>query len=195
MTMTNTLYIYIDHFLIGFYRISDIPILGYLLGTALLSLICVVLGQFTLSLAYRANRMNLKSNNNNMVRMHNLSIYALLAKNKKAYKSCNKEANDAFGKYFFAQIALGISSLWPIPFALAWMQTRFDGVEFLLPFNVPGVGHTVGYTFTFIPIYVLVYIFFGKIKHRLPYFKKEHEFLKADVNDSEKMLSISDLHA
>ena len=193
--MTNTLYIYIDRFLIGFYRIIDIPILGYLLGTALLSLICVVLGQFTLSLAYRANRMNLKSNNNNMVRMHNLSIYALLAKNKIAYKSCNKEANEAFGKYFFAQIALGISSLWPIPFALAWMQTRFDGVEFLLPFNVPGVGHTVGYTFTFIPIYVLVYILFGKIKNRLPYFKKEHEFLKADVNDSEKMLSISDLHA
>ena len=195
MTMTNTLYIYVDRFLIGFYRISDIPIFGYLLGTALLSLICVVLGQFTLSLAYRANRMNLKSNNNDMVRMHNLSIYALLAKNKKAYKSCNKEANEAFGKYFFAQIALGISSLWPIPFALAWMQTRFDGVEFLLPFNVPGIGHTVGYTFTFIPIYVLVYILFGKIKHRLPYFKKEHEFLKADVNDSEKMLSISDLHA
>ena len=193
--MTNTLYIHIDRFLIGFYRISDIPILGYLLGTAVLSLICVVLGQFTLSLAYRANRMNLKSNNNNMVRMHNLSIYALLAKNKKAYKSCNKEANDAFGKYFFAQIALGISSLWPIPFALAWMQTRFDGVEFLLPFNVPGIGLTVGYTFTFIPIYVLVYILFGKIKHRLPYFKREHEFLKADVNDSEKMLSISDLHA
>jgi hypothetical protein len=186
---------YIDRFLIGFFRIGEIPILGYLLGAAILSLICVVLGQFTLSLAYRANRMNLKSNNNEMVRMHNLSIYALLAKNKKAYKSCNKEANDAFGKYFFAQIALGISSLWPIPFALAWMQTRFDGVDFLLPFYVPGVGHTVGYTFTFIPIYVLVYILFSNIKHRLPYFKKEHAFLKADVNDSEKMLSISDLHA
>lgn len=193
--MMNTLYIYIDRFLIGFFRISDIPIFGYLIGTAILSLACVVLGQFTLSLAYRTNRTNLKSNNNEMVRMHNLSIYALLAKNKKAYKSCNKEANDAFGKYFFAQIALGISSLWPIPFALAWMQTRFDGVDFLLPFALPGVGQAVGYTFTFIPMYVLVYILFGKIKHRLPYFKREHEFLKADVNDTEKMLSISDLHA
>ena len=195
MTMMNTLFIYIDRFLIGFYRISDVPIFGYLLGTAILGLFCVVLGQFTLSLAYRANRRNLNTNNKEMVRMHNLSIYALLAKNKKAYKSCNKEANDAFGKYFFAQIALGISSLWPIPFAMAWMQTRFQGVEFLLPVTIPGVGQAVGYTFTFIPIYVLVYILFGKVKHRLPYFKREHEFLKADGNNTEKMLSISDLHA
>ncbi len=193
--MMNTLYLHIDRFLIGFYRISEVPIFGYLFGSAILGLLCVVLGQFTLSLAYRANRKNLNSNNKEMVRMHNLSIYALLAKNKKAYKSCNKEANDAFGKYFFAQIALGISSLWPIPFAMAWMQTRFQGVEFLLPFNIPGIGQTVGYTFTFIPIYVLVYILFGKVKHRLPYFKREHEFIKTDGNNTEKMLSISDLHA
>ncbi len=104
MTMMNTLYIYIDRFLIGFYRISDVPIFGYLLGTAILGLFCVVLGQFTLSLAYRANRRNLNTNNKEMVRMHNLSIYALLAKNKKAYKSCNKESTCFIGDFDFCRL-------------------------------------------------------------------------------------------
>jgi hypothetical protein len=127
-----------------------------------------------------------------MVRMHNLSVFALLSKNKKAYTSCNKEANDAFGKVFFSQIALGISSLWPVPFALAWMQTRFLDVSFALPISMPVIGDSVGYPFTFILIYILTYIVFGKVKHKLPYFKNMSKMVESDTKD--QLISIADVY-
>jgi hypothetical protein len=183
----------IDGFLISFYRITDIPILGYYLGTAVLSLICVVAGQMTYCWAYRRNHRFFSSDNREMVRMHNLSIKALGAKNKKAYKNCNKQANDAFGKYFFAQVAIGISSLWPVPFALGWMQSRFAEVEFALPITLPGFGSSVGFLFTFFPIYVLTYLLFGKIKHLIPYFSSFERWRIESHTEAEEMMNFSDL--
>ena len=183
----------IDGFLISFYRIIEIPILGYYLGTALLSLICVVIGQMTYCWAYRRNHRFFSSDNREMVRMHNLSIRALGAKNKGAYKNCNKQANDAFGKYFFAQVAIGISSLWPVPFGLGWMQSRFADVDFALPMTLPGFGSSVGYLFTFFPIYVMVYMLFGKIKHQIPFFSSFERWRKKTLTEAEEMMSFADL--
>ncbi|MDM8548578.1 hypothetical protein QUF72_00815 [Desulfobacterales bacterium HSG2] len=182
----------IDSFLIYFYRIPEIPIVGYFLGTSVLALICVVVGQITVYAAFMLNKKRIGSDNKEMIRMHNLSMHALAAKDKAAYKACNKEANEAFGKYFFGQIAIGISSLWPVPFALGWMQTRFAEVEFLLPLHVPLIGESVGYTFTFIPLYILIHILFGKIKHKLPWFRNMEKAMRPDEN-AEKMISISEL--
>lgn len=182
----------IDSVLIYFYRISEIPIVGYLMGTAVLAILSVIFGQLTLSIAYRYNEALFNQNNSNMVKMHNLSIFALLSKDKKAYKACNKEANDAFGKVFFSQIALGISSLWPIPFALSWMQIRFLDVMFELPLKLPIFGGEVGFTFTFLLVYILTYIFFGKIKPFLPYFKNNSAAVV--TGSDEKLLSITDVY-
>jgi len=193
MDFSHVLYTYFDSFMIYFYRIGDIPIFGYFFGTVILAFLCVIAGQFTLSISWLVNRKFLDRDNHEMVRMHNLSIQALIAKNKAAYTACNKGANDAFGKYFFSQIALSISSLWPVPFALGWMQTRFFHVDFLLPLNIPFVGNAVGYTFTFIPVYILTYILFGKIKNRLPYFSKIKEMLESQEKDAEQMISLADL--
>lgn len=187
------LYALIDAVLIAPFRLTEIPIIGYFLGIFCLTLLCVMIGQWTLAVAFRFNRKWLNHDNQQMVRMHNLSLKALAVKDKAAYKACNKEANDAFGKYFFAQIGLSISSLWPVPFALGWMQTRFASVDFELPLHIPGIGDSVGYTFTFIPVYILVYILFGKIKHRLPLFKKMAQTIQNDMSMSEKMLSFADL--
>lgn len=192
MDLAHTLFIYFDNFLIWFYRTGDVPIFGYFLGTAVLALLCVIAGQITLSIAWLVNRKFLDRDNQEMVRMHNLSIRALIAKDKAAYKACNKEANDAFGKYFFSQIALSISSLWPVPFALGWMQTRFGQIDFLIPFNIPYMGDSVGYTFTFIPVYILSYIVFGKIKFKLPYFRKIKNMLENQEQDAEHMISLAD---
>jgi hypothetical protein len=193
MEIVTTLYNAVDAFLISFYRLVEVPIFGYYLGTAVLSLICVIIGQMTFCWAFRHNYRFFSKDNHEMVRMHNLSIKALGAKDKKAYKSINKQANDAFGKYFFAQVAIGISSLWPIPFALGWMQQRFGDVDFNLPFSVPGLGDSVGYLFTFFPIYVLVYILFGKIKHVIPYFSSFEQWRKESHTEVEKMMSFADL--
>lgn len=183
----------IDGFLISLYRMTDIPILGYYFGTAILSLICVVVGQMTYCWAYRHNHRFFSTDNREMVRMHNLSIKALGAKNKSAYKNCNKQANDAFGKYFFAQVAIGISSLWPVPFALGWMQSRFGAVDFALPISIPGFGSSVGFMFTFFPIYILTYLLFGKIKNKTPYFSSFEKWRKESHTEAEEMMNFSDL--
>ena len=193
MEILHNLYLWSDAILIAPYRLTRIPILGYFMGTFCLASLCVILGQLTLSMAFRSNRKWLHQDSRQMVRMHNLSLRALVAKDKSAYKACNKEANDAFGKYFFAHIALSISSLWPVPFALGWLQTRFAAVDFELPFRLPVVGDSVGYSFTFIPVYILIYILFGKLKHRLPLFKRMAKWIHSDVNPSEKMISLEDL--
>lgn len=184
----------VDSVLITFFRLSQVPIAGYLIGTALLCLICVVIGHFTLSVAFRFNRRFIDRDNSRLVKMHNLSVQALIAKDKNAYKSCNHEANDAFGKVFFSQIALSISSLWPVPFALGWMQTRFLDVAFSLPVSIPLIGDSVGFTFSFIPMYILVYIVFGKIKAHLPYFKNEKKMLEVySQSEEETFMSFSDV--
>ena len=195
MESLTAVYQAIDGFLISFFRITDIPILGYYFGTAVLCLISVIVGQMTYCWAYRHNHRFFNTDNRDMIHMHNLSIKALWVKDKQAYKSCNKQANDAFGKYFFAQVAIGIASLWPVPFALGWMQERFAQVDFPLPFTVPGIGPTVGFMFSFFPIYVLVYLLFGKVKNKLPYFSNFEAWQKASHTEAEEMLSFADLAA
>ncbi len=191
--MLHQAHLLIDAFLIYPYRMLEIPIFGFLLGSFWLAILCVLVGQFTLSVAFRANRKWLMGDNREMVRMHNLSVRALLAKDKNAYKACNKVANDAFGKVFFSQVALSISSLWPIPFALGWMQTRFADVDFALPVSLPLIGDAVGYSFSFIPLYILVYILFGKVKHRLPYFRNIGKWVREGEAESEPLIRFGDI--
>ncbi|MDY6830388.1 MAG: hypothetical protein SWC96_00860 [Thermodesulfobacteriota bacterium] len=158
------MYPYIDTFLIFFYRISDIPIFGYLFGTFCLCLLCVLIGRGTYALAAGWNRKWIGAHRREMVRLHNLSLKALVFKDKPAYQACNKEANDAFGKYFFAQMAMGMSTLWPAPFALAWMETRFSKVTFLFP----GIERPFGYLTTFILLFILANITFSVIRRQVP---------------------------
>ncbi len=189
MRFFHILFIHADNFLIRFYRLADIPIIGYLAGNFCLALICVMAGQLTLYAVWKCNRKWLGKDSNEMVRMHNLSIRALAAKDKTAYKACNKEANEAFGKYFFAQMAMGMSSLWPVALGMGWLDTRFADVKFLLPFGLPSTG----YIFTFIPAYILVHILFGRIKRRLPFFGHMEIQMKADAESREKMLTLGDI--
>jgi hypothetical protein len=194
----NSFFLWADSFLIWFFRIVDIPILGYYLGTAVVCLICAALGRFTLILGSRVNEEFLSRDHKNMVRMHNLSLWALLSKDKNAYRSCNKEANEAFGKVFFSQVALGASSLWPVPFALAWMQYRFGMVEFSLPLSLPGVGDSVGFMFTFFPISVLVYLMYARFWRwwsNLPFASSHASGPKFSDFGDEKLLSLHELTA
>ena len=176
------------------FRISPIPILGYYAGSFVLASLCVISGQLTIAVAFIWNRRFIEENNCHMVQSHNASMKALAAQSKDGFTMCNKVANDAFGKVFFSQIALSAASLWPIPFAIGWMQNRFSNVVFDLPVRLPGIGDNVGFLFTFLPIYVLTFIIFKNIKKRLPLFNRVSAMIdKIGQKDGEKFIGISDL--
>ncbi len=155
-----------------FYRLPSNPLLGYYLGTFILSLACVIIGEYSISIAFKVNKDKITRDNNDINHFQDLSIEALKAGDKKAYKACNSIANDAFGKSFFSQITLSASSLWPLFIALGWMQYRFSEVEFTLPLSVLGTNYTAGYFLTFIICYITTRIMFGKMKSGFQYLKK-----------------------
>jgi hypothetical protein len=182
-------YAYIDPLIIWSYRITGHPFIDFLIGTFFLGLCAVAIGEFTISLAFLANRKTIEKNTDDVVHYQNLSVDALEARNKGAYKAANKLGNDAFGKTFFAQIALSTAFLWPAPFALGWMQYRFSEVEFRVIFT----DHMVGYPFVFFPLYVAAYLVFKRFKYKLPYFRRIKEILDSTQNRYRKMRSFSEL--
>jgi hypothetical protein len=183
-----------DEILIQLYRLTGFTFLDYLLGTFILALLSVTLGELTISLALRFNRRHVEEITGNMIKANNLSIMALKARDKMSYKACNDRANDAFGKYFFNMIAYSASSLWPTFFALAWMQMRFNDVEF--PFFDPlsMVLPSTGYFPTFLLCYILARILFKNVRRYLPYFHSVQRMLD-DVGqkDSDRLMTVADL--
>jgi hypothetical protein len=184
MTETmNQFYGWIDGFLIVFYRFTDIPILDYMIGTFCLSMMAVLIGEVTVSLALKVNRPYLDELSGRMSRKEKLSIEAYEQGNVAGYQALNKEATDAWGKKFFAMMAHSAAILWPIPFALGWMQTRFQDVDFAISFPFTLITDSVGYTFSFFPIYVLSRIVFGHLRPYLPYFSSVHRELVKAASD------------
>ena len=173
----NQFYYAIDSWIIFFYRVTGIGIVDYMIGTFCLSIIAVILGEMTISLALRFNTPYLTGLSHRMKEKETLSIQAYETGDMAGYKALNKEATDAWGKKFFAMLAHSAAILWPVPFALGWMQTRFAGIDFPISFPFSLVMETVGYTFTFFPIYVLARIVFGKLRPHLPYFASVHRRL------------------
>ena len=191
--MGETLYTQLDAFLIHFFRLADNPMLGYLSGIAVLALGCVILGELSMGLAFRWNHVFLARDSRSLVRLQNGSLRALQARDKEGYQALNRAANDAFGKLFFTQVALAAASLWPLPFAMHWLQARFGEVLFTVPVTLPKVGDAVGYAFTFIPMYILVRILFGKVKGRLPFFREIRAIQVRERDTGERMLNFSDV--
>ncbi len=177
VTTFNQFYYAIDSYIIYFYRVTGIGMVDYMIGTFCLSMIAVMLGELTISLALRFNTAYLTGLSNQMKEKETLSIQAYESGNMAGYKALNKEATDAWGRKFFAMMAHTAAILWPVPFALGWMQTRFAGIEFPILFPFSLVTDSVGYTFSFFPIYVLARIVFGKLRPHLPYFSSVHRRL------------------
>ena len=171
----------LDPFLIVLYRLTGNPMAVYFLGTFLLALLAVVVGEFTISIVFKVNKAHLDRLNVRVEKMKRLSSEALAIGDQEGYKACNKEGNDAFGQLFFNKFGLSAASLWPIFFALAWMQERF--AEIGLP--LPWIGWEINYFFFFLMCYILARILFGRIKRKLPYFRGMHQTLltyeKSDI--------------
>ena len=161
----------------------------FIIGTFALALLAVIIGEFTISLAYLAARKRIERVTDETIRYQNLSMEALTAGDKGAYQAANKLANDAFGHSFFMQIALSAAFLWPICFALAWMSYRFEELEFpaaLLHFSL-------GYIAVFLLLFVAAYFVFKPVKYRIPYFRRIKEMLKTSSLTARNLKSFGDL--
>jgi hypothetical protein len=168
----NNFFFQADRFLIFFYRLSGHSFLDFFIGSLSLAFMCVVIGEITVSLAIRINKRYIDQMAEDMNKKEKLSMAAYRAGDKAGYKALNKQATDEWGKHFFTMVGYSAGILWPIPFALGWMQTRFYGVDFELAPPLSFVfGKTVGYTFIFIPLYILARIIFKYMRPHLPYFK------------------------
>ncbi|MBU1397944.1 MAG: hypothetical protein KKH85_03475 [Proteobacteria bacterium] len=162
----------VDPFLIAPYRLTGDAFAGFLIGTFCLCMLCVVLGELTISAAIRLNRKHLQELKQEITHKERLSMQAYAEDDKVSYKALNKEASEAWGRHFFTMAAYSAGILWPVPFALAWMQSRFQSVDFELIFPLNRlIGENVGYPFIFIPMYILARIVFKYLRPRLPYFR------------------------
>lgn len=181
----------LDPYIIWAFRLVQDPWISFFLGIIFLNLVCVIMGDISSLLVRRMNRKVYGKYHDQMVRHHNLSVEALKHSDKEAYKAVNKQAHEAFGKYFFSQAGAFTLSIWPLPFALAWMELRFGGLPLTLPFSVPGVGDTVLYPFFFIPIYIVVRILYGRIMRRVPFYQRILAWAKH--GDGTQMVSFAEL--
>ena len=71
--MGETFHTQLDAFLISFFRLADNPMLGYLVGIAVLALACVLLGELSMGLAYRWNHAFLRRDSRRLVRLQNVT--------------------------------------------------------------------------------------------------------------------------
>ena len=166
----------IDPFLIAPYRWLADSAWAWWLGTVVLCFWCTLLGEFTLGIVYRVNKRFIKERNEEMVMRHNQAMDALRSGDKEIYTGANKLASEAFGKGFFLQLAMGMSSLWPAFLGAAWLQERF--AEVVVP--VPLMGTGVNWLPAYVVLYILVRVLFSRyLKKRLPYFKQTAALAKS----------------
>ncbi|BBO75608.1 hypothetical protein DSCW_30250 [Desulfosarcina widdelii] len=156
------------------------PVINFFIGSFLLAFGCVVVGEITLLLAIRWNRNHIEGLKKEIRNKEKLSIQAYEMGDRDSYRALNKDANDAWGRHFFTMTAYSAGVLWPVPFALGWFQIHYGQVRFLLAFPFSLIfGETVGFAFSFIPVYILCRILFRYLHPWLPYFKEIHGGLEA----------------
>ncbi len=156
-------YLAIDPFIIWFYRITGNPGVDVVIGTFVLASITLLIGELTAGIASGFLRKRTEKHSESAAKYQDLAIDALRAGNKDAYRAANKLANDAFGHAFFQQLTLSAASLWPVFFALAWMQYRFLNIEF----PIPGTKWSTGFIGLFIILYVVAFFMIRRIKNKL----------------------------
>ena len=184
----HPIYLWLDPYLIWFYRLSGSAAVNFLLGTLALVVLSLLVGEFTSFLASCIVRRHFEQLTGEAKKYQDLSIEALKAGDRPAYEGANKLANEAFGKSFYSQVALSATFLWPIFSALGWMQHRFLDVTFPLPF----IGFSLGYIGVFLILYIAAYFVFKPVKRRMPYYRRIKELKDASGRSARNLKSYSD---
>lgn len=143
---------------------------GYFLGTVILALQCIILGDLSATAVAYLNRDYLRKIQEKMDRNHNLSELALIQGDKESFKAINRQALDAFGYSFSMGAAIFCVSIWPMPFLLAWMNLRFAEAPLELPFHVPFIGPSVHYFASFLLLYIAVRMVYSQVMARFSWY-------------------------
>lgn len=180
----------LDVVLLWLFKLPLPPLWSFFIGLALLALLLTIIGELCLAGAYFLNRKHFAEITREMTSNNNASIRALARQDKKSYTACNSLANEAFGRNFFSGLALFASSVWPVAFAMSWMQFRFGHIEF---FTLPFADSPVGVNFIFIPLYIVVRVAFAKAKPYLPVFAQIRRAVLANEYCGEELMTWGDL--
>ncbi|MDD2604788.1 MAG: hypothetical protein RBR20_09980 [Desulfobacterales bacterium] len=177
-TLSTAAFTWIDAILIAGYRLTGFPFVNFLIGTLYLSFLCVIAGELTVALALKINRRYFNQLNAAVSEKEQLALGAYQTGNMEAYKGLNKEATDAWGKQFFTMFGYSAGMFWSLPFALAWLQTRFAGIRFAVAPPISWIiGATTGYLIIFILLYILARIVFKYLRPWLPFFNNIQRML------------------
>lgn len=169
--------LWLDALLIAPFRWPASPYLGMWLGSTLLALWCLILGELSYALVFLLQRRRLSQMQDDMVRLHNLSVDAIHSGDKVAYLAVNSLAQEKLGNNFFATAAAGMTAIWPLPFALAWMAQRFEGIVL---YHLPGTTRSLGYVFVLLSAYIAEKLVFSRLKRHLPLFARIEAIKQAD---------------
>ncbi|GAB1409813.1 hypothetical protein MASR1M90_09670 [Desulfovibrionales bacterium] len=164
--MLAHLFFLLDAWLIAPFRWPASPILGFFLGTCLLALYSIFLGQLSMAGLARIQYKHRVKHDTEVAKRSALSLEALKVQDKEAYLAQNTLAKDAYGHVMSLAVGRMTASLWPAVAALAWMDLRFRGVPLELPFSVPYLGANVYYPFFFIPMYLGLRIAWSTLRKR-----------------------------
>ncbi|EKD34730.1 MAG: hypothetical protein ACD_75C02215G0002 [uncultured bacterium] len=156
----------LDPWFIAPFRWLPTATAGYLLGTAILALQCIIIGDLSATLITYLNRGYLSKIQEKMDRNHNLSEQALMQGDKESYKAVNRQGLDAFGYQFSMGAAIFCVSIWPMPFSLAWLHMRFAEAPLELTVQLPLLGQSVHYFASFLLLYIAVRMSYSFIMTR-----------------------------
>lgn len=157
--------LFLDPFLIAPFRFLSYAEAGFFLGTAALAIYCLLLGTIAAAGVKRLNKKHMEKIQKDMDRHHHLSEQALRMGDKESYKAVNRQALDAFGHSFSLGAAVFSVSIWPLPFALFWMNLRFSDAPLEMPFSLPFLGSSIHYVASFLLIYITVRVFGSALIH------------------------------
>lgn len=162
----------LDPWLIAPFRWLEAATAAYLLGTAILALQCVLAGDLSATLVAYINRGYLRKFQEKMEKNHTLSEKALILGDKESYKAVNKQALDAFGHSFSLGAAIFCVSIWPMPFGLAWLNTRFLDAPLQIPEALPLLGgKSMNYFVSFLLLYIVVRIVYSTAMQRFSWYR------------------------
>lgn len=170
MDYLTPLLLQVDPWLIAPYRWPAASTAGYLLGTLILICQCLLLGDLAATGVGYFNRRHIRRLQGEMESHHKLSEEALRRGDKASFKAVNRQALDAFGYSFSFGAALFSVSIWPLPFALAWLQLRFADAPLELPWHLPFLGQQIPYLSSFVLLYIVCRIGYGKLMRRWPWY-------------------------
>lgn len=158
------LFLWLDPYFIWFFRLTDLPLLNFLLGTAVMAALALALGKLGSAAVLAAGQRYAADLSGEAKKYQDLSHQALQVGDRPAYEAANKLANEAFNKSFFLGVAQSAAYFWPVGLVLAWMQYRFLDIELMA---IPGTSLAIGFIGVFILIYIIIMVVTKIIKTKI----------------------------